>query len=86
MTKPSLHELITSEIYKIRFNDNLQYQDCEELAEHIIKIVRDYHLVESEPSPLLDEISGGYLNDGAVTGKWREPIGKDLTLEDKPND
>jgi len=49
MSKPSLHELISNEIYKemliIKRKDWTE-QTCDELAEQIIKIVRDYHLVE----------------------------------------
>ena len=46
--KPSLHELITDEIHHYLFMDdiNISNPDCEQLAEQIIKIVRDYHLVE----------------------------------------
>jgi len=45
--KPSLHELITQKIYELRWTD-IHYEDCEETAEQIIKIVRDYHLVEDD--------------------------------------
>jgi hypothetical protein len=41
--KPSLHELIVNELMK---NTQLSDLTCYELAEQIIKIVRDYHLVE----------------------------------------
>ena len=46
MSKPSLHELIADEIHHFLFMDdiNISNPDCEELAEQIIKIVRDYHL------------------------------------------
>jgi len=51
MSKPSLHELISNEIYKemliIKRKDWTE-QTCDELAEQIIKIVRDYHLVEDK--------------------------------------
>ena len=49
MSKPSLHELISNEIYKemlIIERKDWTEQTCDELAEQIIKIVRDYHLVE----------------------------------------
>ncbi len=54
MSKPSLHELITNEIYDNVFvcldkDTSRNKEGCELLAERIIKIVRDYHLVESEP-------------------------------------
>ena len=51
MSKPSLHELITDEIvnYTLDVSDDpIPRTMCEELAEDIIKIVRDYHLVEDE--------------------------------------
>jgi len=50
MSKPSLHELIADEIHHFLFMDdiNISNPDCEELAEQIIKIVRDYHLVEDK--------------------------------------
>ena len=45
MSKPSLHELISKAIYE--YHDGWIPKDpCDELAEQIIKIVRDYHLVE----------------------------------------
>jgi hypothetical protein len=46
MTKPSLHELISKEI---SLSTDLSGLQCGELAERIIKIVRDYHLVEDKP-------------------------------------
>jgi len=51
MSKPSLHELISNEIYKemlIIERKDWTEQTCDELAEQIIKIVRDYHLVEDK--------------------------------------
>ena len=48
--KPSLHELISDLIYEFvsfRLSHALPKPHCDELAEQIIKIVRDYHLVES---------------------------------------
>jgi len=48
--KPSLHELISQRIYDYDYElDRKEFFDkehCDELAEQIIKIVRDYHLVE----------------------------------------
>ncbi len=51
--KPSLHELISKAIYD--YDDDLvedweclDKEHCDELAEQIIKIVRDYHLVEDK--------------------------------------
>jgi len=47
MSKPSLHELISKAIYE--YHDGWIPKDpCDELAEQIIKIVRDYHLVEDK--------------------------------------
>ena len=48
MSKPSLHELISTMIYWYisGLSVDLEKTDCDELAEQIIKIVRDYHLVE----------------------------------------
>jgi len=51
--KPSLHELISKAIreYPIKDDWGVGYLDetvCDELAEQIIKIVRDYHLVEDK--------------------------------------
>ena len=46
--KPSLHELITLKIYELRHYPLIEYNDAEELAEQIIKIIRDYHLVEDK--------------------------------------
>jgi hypothetical protein len=51
MSKPSLHELISKEIHKSvnsAINQYFHKKDCDELAEQIIKIVRDYHLVEDK--------------------------------------
>jgi len=49
--KPSLHELISKAIsdydYELDWRDCMDKKHCDELAEQIIKIVRDYHLVES---------------------------------------
>ena len=49
--KPSLHELIVNVIetylYENR-NIDITIEESDELAEQIIKIVRDYHLVEDE--------------------------------------
>ena len=42
MSKPSLHELISDAIFDVA----LDRKTCNTLAEQIIKIVRDYHLVE----------------------------------------
>ena len=45
MSKPSLHYLISKAIYD--YDDGWRSDEsCDELAEQIIKIVRDYHLVE----------------------------------------
>ncbi len=49
MTKPSLHELISKEIYEYIYYSNNGYLnklESDELAEKIIKIIRDYHLTE----------------------------------------
>ena len=49
--KPSLHELISKKIWDRLFYAEpqlLEVEDCDELAEQIIKIVRDYHLVEDK--------------------------------------
>jgi len=47
--KPSLHELIVNVIetylYENR-NIDITIEESDELAEQIIKIIRDYHLVE----------------------------------------
>ena len=43
--KPSLHELIQKEILEVTNLNNIQ---SGALAEQIIKIVRDYHLVEDK--------------------------------------
>jgi len=43
--KPSLHELIVKTIQEYGF---LNKNEIDELAEQIIKIVRDYHLVEDK--------------------------------------
>ena len=43
--KPSLHELISRYLIEVRYDNN---HVTEELAEQIIKIVRDYHLVEDK--------------------------------------
>jgi len=43
--KPSLHELIRQNIYDF-FNGYTSREQSDDLAEQIIKIVRDYHLVE----------------------------------------
>ena len=50
MSKPSLHELISTKIYWhiSGLSVDLEKTDCDELAEQIIKIVRDYHLVEDK--------------------------------------
>ena len=52
MSKPSLHELISKRIHDydldLDVRDSMTREHCEELAEQIIKIVRDYHLVEDE--------------------------------------
>ena len=51
--KPSLHELIVNVIetylYENR-NIDITIEESDELAEQIIKIIRDYHLVESDNS------------------------------------
>jgi len=48
--KPSLHELIRDKIFNYTLDSHveepLNFVECDELAEQIIKIVRDYHLVE----------------------------------------
>ena len=47
--KPSLHKLITDRIYywtDRNLDEWITRGQAEELAEQIIKIVRDYHLVE----------------------------------------
>ena len=41
MSKPSLHELISLEIWEYT---DATFQQADTLAERIIKIVRDYHL------------------------------------------
>ena len=52
--KPSLHELIRDRIFNYTVDNletgqpNLNFVQCDELAEQIIKIVRDYHLVEDD--------------------------------------
>ena len=50
--KPSLHELISDAIQVHERHsgvyDWVDREDCDELAENIIKIVRDYHLVEDK--------------------------------------
>jgi len=45
MSKPSLHELISRELLGHTCTD---IEECDEIAEQIIKIVRDYHLVEDK--------------------------------------
>jgi len=60
MSKPSLHELISNEIYKemliIKRKDWTE-QTCDELAEQIIKIVRDYHWRKSIKETIRKRIS-----------------------------
>ena len=49
--KPSLHELISKAIFNytsIELIYPISESLCDELAEQIIKIVRDYHLVEDK--------------------------------------
>jgi len=50
--KPSLHELISDRIFNYTLDSSveepLHRTECDELAEQIIKIVRDYHLVEDK--------------------------------------
>ena len=51
MTKPSLHDLISEAIYDYtieHFAGNITTNETDELAEQIIEIVRDYHLVEDK--------------------------------------
>ena len=43
--KPSLHELISQAIFEA---PNSNWEECQKTAEQIIKIVRDYHLVEDK--------------------------------------
>ena len=64
--KPSLHELITDEIHHYLFMDdiNISNPDCEQLAEQIIKIVRDYHLV--------DDVTGWHNIDDEKIQKQKE--------------
>ena len=45
MSKPSLHELISQKIFE---SPNSNWEECQQTAEQIIKIVRDYHLVEDK--------------------------------------
>jgi len=59
--KPSLHELITQEIYDNVFvcltaDTSRDKEGCELLAEQIIKIIRDYHLVEDIDDYEISEI------------------------------
>jgi hypothetical protein len=44
--KPSLHELISNHV--IEYCGNMSKEAGDLLAEQIIKIVRDYHLVEDD--------------------------------------
>jgi len=54
--KPSLHELISKTIYLYSPRGiDIALEEADELAEQIIKIVRDYHLVESNESWYLAE-------------------------------
>ena len=47
--KPSLHELISKTIYLYSPRGiDITEEESGELAEQIIKIVRDYHLVEDK--------------------------------------
>jgi len=57
--KPSLHELIKNAIYNYESDEVYGWIDiteADELAEQIIKIVRDYHLVE--PKDILNQPTG----------------------------
>ena len=51
--KPSLHALITEAICDYV---DLSIDKSSELAEQIIKIVRDYHLVEDKPPKVLGQV------------------------------
>ena len=55
--KPSLHELICDYLVKTKYDDNVTIG---EQGEQIIKIVRDYHLVEDKPKTL-EELRKDYL-------------------------
>ena len=71
--KPSLHELISDLIYQfvsLRLSHPLPEPACEQLAEQIIKIVRDYHLVE--------DVTGWHNIDDEKIQKQKDyPIGWD---------
>jgi len=74
--KPSLHELISKEIYDNVFvcltaDTSRDKEGCELLAERIIKIVRDYHLVEPKTN---EEIPPDFTDE--TVKKWKQERGE----------